>query len=81
MTSGTRKPPPISTNSPRDTATPRPRASAASSEQHRRGTVVDDERGFGTARSGQQRSGVVAARPPLAAAEVELEVRVVAPIA
>ena len=54
MISGTRKPPPISTSSPRDTTTSRPRASDAEREQHRGRVVVDDDPGFGAARAGEQ---------------------------
>ena len=62
MISGTRKPPPISTSSPRDTITSRPRASAAEREQHRGRVVVHDEPGLGAARAREQRAGVLVAR-------------------
>ena len=75
-TSGTRKPPPISTLSPRLTTTSRPAASAASDEQHGGGVVVDHDRRLGAAQPGQQPADVVVPRAPVAGVEVELEVPV-----
>ena len=76
MISGTRKPPPISTSSPRDTITSRSRASGAEREQHRGRVVVHDDAGLGAARASEQPAGVLVARPALARLHPVLEVRV-----
>ena len=76
MISGTRKPPPISTSSPRDTTTSRPRAERGERQQHRRGVVVHDQPRLGAARAREQRACVSVARPAPAGRQIELQVRV-----
>ena len=76
MTSGTRKPPPISTSSPREMITSRPAASALKHQQGRRRVVVDDEGGFGAGEAAQQPLGVHVAAAAGAALDVVFEVRV-----
>ena len=53
MTSGTRKPPPISTSSPRETITSRPAASAESISSVGGGVVVDDDGRLGAGELGR----------------------------
>ena len=62
ITSGTRKPPPISTSSPRETITSRPRRERGQHEHRRRRVVVDDDRGLGAGEAAEQRLGVGVAR-------------------
>ena len=76
MISGTRKPPPISTSSPRDTTTVAAACQRGEREQHRGGVVVHDQPGLGAARAREQRAGVVVARAAPPGRQVELEVRV-----
>ena len=71
-----RKPPPISTSSPRETMTSRPAGERREHEQRRRRVVVDDDRRFGAGQAAEQRLGVHVAPPARAAAQVVFERRV-----
>ena len=64
MTSGTRKPPPISTLSPRLTSTSRPRASAASTRRTAAALLLTTIARLGVAQPGQQPAAVVAGGSP-----------------
>ena len=70
--SGTRKPPPISTSSPREMITSRPVRQRRQHQQGRGGIVVDDHRGLGAGQRGDQRLGVHGARSARARGEVVL---------
>ena len=66
MTSGTRKPPPISTSSPRETID---FASCRERREHQQrggGVVVDDDRRFGAGQAAQQRLGMDVAAAAIA---------------
>ena len=66
MMSGTRKLPPISISSPRDTIASRPVGERVEREHERRRAVVDDERVFGAGELAEQRRAVHIARSALA---------------
>ena len=77
ITSGIRKPPPISTSWPRETIDVAAGAGQrGGGEQHGAGAVVDDDRGLGAGQLAQQRLDVRVAAAALAGREVELEVGV-----
>ena len=76
MISGIRKPPPISTSSPRDTTTPRSRARAASTSSTAAAPLFTTSAGLGAAGPGQEGRGTGGAGAPLAGGQVELQVGV-----
>ena len=75
ITSGMRKAPPISTNSPREMTTSPP-GRGPQSEQHGGGVVVGDQGGLGAGQGAQQFLGLPAAPAALAGPEVHLQVGV-----
>ena len=76
MTSGTRKPPPISTSSPRETATPRSRARAARTSSTAAAQLLTTIAASAPHGAGEQGGGVGRATAASPGREVELEVGV-----
>ena len=75
---GIRKPPPISTSSPRDTSTERPRAKCREHEHHRGRVVVHDDARLRAARGRERRARVLVPRAAHTLREPVLDVRVAA---
>ena len=74
MTSGTRKPPPISTSSPRETIDLASARERGEHQQRRGGVVVDDHRGLGAGQPAEQRSAWTSRAAARPAREVVFEV-------